>query len=376
MKTKENDVQEENVPQLGMKELVGMMASQFGVAAKEYMQENGLGAAELKHGIFPTAENPNGDPQLSKGNEKVEKFFRAVAQEKKGVAFPVEMKTLTEGANAGGGYLVPEEFSNRFFTRATEGEVVRPRATVIRTSRDSLSMPALDQSSGEFGGLAVGYVNEGGTKPETEPAFKTNAFVLNKIAFIIPATDELLEDSVINLEDLLLRLASDAIRYFEDKEYLVGVTAGKISGIINTTNTVARGVAATISFDDLIAMENAMKPSLLPGATFILSQAAAGSLRTKKDTTGRYMWQPAVAEGQLPTINGRPVLVTEKLPALGTAGDALLARLADYYILERSDIRVTSSIHYKYAQDITAWRFVHRVDGMLMDNASAVKLIG
>ena len=62
--------------------------------------------------------------------------------------------------------------------------------------------------------------------------------------------------------------------------------------------------------------------------------------------------------------------VTEKLPALNTAGDILLVDPTYYLIGDRSGVAIAYSEHYKFVNDQGTWRFVKRVDGQPWVNAA------
>jgi len=68
---------------------------------------------------------------------------------------------------------------------------------------------------------------------------------------------------------------------------------------------------------------------------------------------------------QRPTmiLFGIPIVVTEKLPALGTLGDVLLMDLRHYLVGDRQMVEIAYSDHFKFQNNQSAWRFVARVDG-------------
>jgi HK97 family phage major capsid protein len=64
-------------------------------------------------------------------------------------------------------------------------------------------------------------------------------------------------------------------------------------------------------------------------------------------------------------LMGRPLLWTEKVPTLGTAGDIAFVDLSQYFIGDRSggQPQIASSIHLKFDYDQTSLRFILRYDG-------------
>ena len=63
------------------------------------------------------------------------------------------------------------------------------------------------------------------------------------------------------------------------------------------------------------------------------------------------------------TLLGRPVFVSEKLPYLNTEGDVLLIDRSYYSIVNAGGIMIDSSIHYKFVNNQTTWRFTTHSDG-------------
>jgi HK97 family phage major capsid protein len=63
------------------------------------------------------------------------------------------------------------------------------------------------------------------------------------------------------------------------------------------------------------------------------------------------------------SLLGRPLVVTEKVSALGTQGDLSFVDFGFYLIGDRQAMSATSSEHYKFNQDVTAFRIIERVDG-------------
>jgi HK97 family phage major capsid protein len=68
--------------------------------------------------------------------------------------------------------------------------------------------------------------------------------------------------------------------------------------------------------------------------------------------------------GQLySTLFNRPVLPIEQCQTLGTAGDIILADLSQYILIDKGNMQAATSIHVKFVEGETAFRFVYRVDG-------------
>ncbi len=284
------------------------------------------------------------------------------------------LKALGEGTDSAGGFLVPEEFRATLLGRTLERSVVRPYATKIPMASDTINIPKVVDSSHAsslFGGVVAYWTEEAGSKTAVDPVFGSVKLIAKKLTGYTYASDELLDDSAIGLEALLLQQFSTAIAWFEDLAFLRGTGVGQPHGIFASGAVVQpfRAAVNAVSLADLGACMARMLPESLygPSTVWILSPAVLAQLTQLVSTV--ITWLPGSMTGggaanRIPaTILGMPFIVTEKVPTLGTTGDIGLYDLSYYLIGDRQDLRIDTSIHTRFTTDETAWRFVERVDG-------------
>jgi len=60
---------------------------------------------------------------------------------------------------------------------------------------------------------------------------------------------------------------------------------------------------------------------------------------------------------------GKPVIPVEHCATLGTPGDIILADLSQYVMSDKGAPQAASSIHVRFLNDETTFRFIYRVDG-------------
>ena len=284
---------------------------------------------------------------------------------------------MQEGTGIYGGYLVPVQQLNELLMVPDTDAVVRPRARKIRMTGRSLTIPVLDQGDAPasawkvdyYGGVLAHWTEEGGTKTESEPEFKQLELVAHKLAGYSQASDELLMDSAIGLESLLMDIFRGAVSFHEDYTFLRGTGVGQPLGVLSSGAllTQNRATANNIEYRDLARMMDDFLPSSWGNAVWCVSHTALPELLTMEDTEGTNVFVPNASGGvtqSIPgTILGRPIVMTEKLPALGTTGDVLLADFSYYIIGDRQATTIAASEHFAFTSDLTTWRFVHRVDG-------------
>jgi HK97 family phage major capsid protein len=285
-------------------------------------------------------------------------------------------KDLSGQSGGTGGYLVPERtLAQVFEITSPEGEVVLPRATRYAFGQSrTLSIPTVRQTSAVtnnsayFAGVSFSYVNEGGTKPETEPVFEQIQFTAHKLAGITYASDEILGEAI-NLEGMLRRMYAGALQWKRDFDYMQGDGAGKPLGILNSAAKIAvtRTTANKIKYADVVAMWARFSMTNASNAAWVVSQPASAQLMWLEDTTGAPVYMPSAERslrgGQLPALLGLPVIISEKLKPLGTEGDIILADFSMYGVADTGGIEIASSRDYKFINDMTTFRLVYRHDG-------------
>lgn len=293
----------------------------------------------------------------------------------KGLGFEEAYKDLLEGTGAAGGYTVPQQFVPELFRAVGEDAVVRPRAFIQPMRYNTCLTPMLDQTgvpsaAGKtemYGGVIAHWTGEAESKTETEPDFLQMELKAHKLAGYTQASDELLADSAVGLEALLRDLFGRAVAYAEDYAFFRGTGVGQPLGILNSGAllTVQRNVANNVNLDDLSRMmRDFYTPSLSAGrGAWYINPRVLPEIVQLADAAGNVVWIPNARDGLPMRMFSMPIYWTEKLPALGSTGDVLLADMNFYAIGDRQMTTIAASEHYAFTSDLTTWRFVHRVDG-------------
>ncbi|NIQ89321.1 MAG: phage major capsid protein [Deltaproteobacteria bacterium] len=284
----------------------------------------------------------------------------------------VEKKDLLESIGASGGFLVPVEQRTELLRWPAMDLVVRPRATVIPMRRRSIRVPVLDQTSttsGQphwWGGVLAFWTEEAESKHETDPSFRQIELVAHKLATYTEASDELLADSAISLEAFLAASFSEVIAWEEEDAFLTGTGAGQPLGVITAVNqptlVVTPQAALNLAVADFATMlENFVGRS----PVWMMSQRWMSELIQLNGPAGNpsYVFIPNAREDVPATLFGYPIFWNEHMPLPGNIGSVLLADWSKYLIGDREATTIDSSKHFRFQNDLTAWRAVHRVDG-------------
>ena len=290
-------------------------------------------------------EMGGGDKGRSKDPEYSDAFLAHV---RKG-----EIKaSLNKGADAEGGYLAPREWDRTITDKLLILSDMRSLATVQTISGNGF------KKLFNLRGTASGWVGETAARPETAaPTFGSMDFATGEIYANPAATQQMLDDSEVDLETWLAGEVESEFAYQEGLAFVSGSGAnGRPNGILtyitgganaaaNPLGAIAvvnSGAAATLTADGLVNLVHALPTAFAGNARFAMNKGTLGVARLLKDTTGNYLWQPSYQAGQPSTLLGYPVSELAALPALAASSKSVLfgdfART--YLIVDRVGVRV------------------------------------
>jgi HK97 family phage major capsid protein len=226
--------------------------------------------------------------------------------------------TTSDADTPKAGYLIPEPLANEVM-RIGQGQygIARREMRYFNFSGagDTFRIPTV-------GTISVSWTDEGGEKPASQPAFGLVTIALKKLTTIVPMTEELLEDSQVNLTALVAELIRDAVEKAEDVAFFAG-TGTPYTGLLKDTNIPAVELAATkingtdVTLDNLYAAIDALPSGALSGAKFYMNRTFISQFRTAKDDNGAYLFNPSAAvDGQIGTFLGYPVVTSDAFPTV------------------------------------------------------------
>jgi HK97 family phage major capsid protein len=239
------------------------------------------------------------------------------------------LTTSTSGSSpddADAGLLIPTELRNEVLRIAeTQYGLARRDMFYLPFSGpgNSRVIPALGTS------VSVFWTGEGVKKSSTQPKFSVVTQTLAKLAAIVPFTEEILEDSAINLTTLVATLFAEAVSKEEDIQFFAG-TGSPWTGILNngTVNKIvqASGAATQLTADDLLDMIDGTPTGALPGAKFYFHRTVLSVIRKLKTKDGIYIFQQP-GNGLPGTIWNYPYETSDAFPTLASVKDG------DQYVL-------------------------------------------
>jgi HK97 family phage major capsid protein len=273
-----------------------------------------------------------------------------------------------------GGFLVPETLRSELLRVSLETSIVRPRARVIPMESARVPFPSIDTTSNAssvYGGIVGYWTEEGAALVASDAKFGRIVLDAKKLTAYTEVPNELISDSLISFEAFINDIFPEALGFYEDDSFMNGSGVGEPMGYnnadaaISITKEVGQ-VAGTIVWENIVKMFARMLPSSLGRAVWVASIDTFPELATMAlavGTGGSAVWLNNGVSGPPMTILGRPVIFTEKSPKLGAAGDISFVDLGFYLIGDRQAMTAQSSGHYKFGNDMTAYKIIERVDG-------------
>ncbi len=278
---------------------------------------------------------------------------------------------LSEGSDADGGYLVPEEFERQIVTTLDEANVIRSLAKIIVTSSERKIPVATSHSVAQW-------TPENGNYQESNPTFGQKQIDAYKLTDLIRVSQELLQDSAFNLESYIADQFARAFGIAEEQAFCTGTGIGQPTGTF-TENGGQVGVttasATAITVDELISLIYSLKSPYRRNAKFLMNDSTISLIRKLKDGNGAYLWQPSVQSGQPDRLLGYEIYTSPYVPVV--AAEALTVAFGDfnnYWIADRIG-RTVQRLNELYATNgQIGYVATERVDGKVI-LAEGIKLL-
>ena len=314
-----------------------------------------------------------GKPGAKMGKDETEKTGRA-SDEYKGsfwnamrvkAPMPSVLNALQEGTDSEGGYLVPDEFERTLVEALEEENVFRTLAHVIRTSSGDRKIPVVASKG------SASWVDEEGAYQESDDAFSQVSIGAYKLGTMIKVSEELLADSVFDLEAYISKEFARRIGAREEESFFNGDGKGKPLGILAAAGGAEVGVTAAsataITADEVIDLFYSLKAPYRKNAVWVLNDATVKQIRKLKDTTGQYLWQPSLVAGTPDTILGRPVKTSAFMPtAVAGAKTIAFGDFKYYWIADRQGRTFKKLSELYAANGQVGFMGTQRVDGKLI----------
>lgn len=272
---------------------------------------------------------------------------------------------LQIGTDSEGGYLIPDEFERTLLAGLEENNIFRTLANIIQTTSGDRKIPIVASHG------SAAWVDEEGAYSESDDAFAQITLGAYKLGTMMKVSDELLNDSVFDLENYLSGEFARRIGNAEEDAFINGDGVGKPTGILAAKGggeigvTTSSGTAFTA--DDLINLYHSLLTPYRKKAVWLMNDSTVQFIRKLKDSNGQYLWQPSLVAGTPNTILGCPVMVSRYMPEIGAGNKAVaFGDFSYFWIADRQGRSFMRLNELFAAHGQVGFRGSQRVDGKLI----------
>jgi len=286
---------------------------------------------------------------------------------------PNDRKTLAEGTDSAGGFLVPADYQEELLKKIATAAVVRQYARVQMTSRDRAQYPFVNYNTDDkyTSGARVTWSDENPSSTShrvTDPVYGLFTIPINTALASIPISLNLIEDSVFDVEGHSLELFAEAFALGEENAFWQGTGAGQPRGILTScagssgdadfieTGTT-QATAQTIIADEIVDMAYALPDQYAMNAKWFMNKATEKYIRKLTSTGGEYLWPIINQVGNLGAVPRMlleyPVARSEFLQDSTGAANTypiIFGDLKGYLVLDRVGFSV-QRLAEKYAEE-------------------------
>ncbi len=304
----------------------------------------------------------------------------------------LETKDLAvTGEGATGAYIVPPEIESVIDRRLADVSPIRAIASVKTVSGNVYKKPV------SLGDAYAGWADETTARDAatTEPTLVSLEFPTAELYAMPAATQTLLDDSHVNMDEWLAEEVQHVFAAQEGKAFILGTGTNQPKGLLTYTMVAesadpapawgelgyvatgnAGGFHATTPLDALYDLLAALRSPYRVEARFVMNRRTAAAVRKLKDGDGHYLYQAPQAFGEPATLFGHPVVEAEDMPDMDHATIPYAIAFGDfrrgYLIVDRAGVQVLRDSYS--AKPYVLFYTTKRVGGGVQD-FDAIKLL-
>lgn len=254
---------------------------------------------------------------------------------------------MSVGSSPDGGYLAPIEWDR---TITNKLKILSPMRDICRIQQ--ISTPGFVKVFNDRA-IGSGWVGEVASRPQTSnPQFSTVTYTPGEIYANPAASQALLDDALVNIEEWLANEVETEFARQEGIAFISGDGTNKPKGIITYASgsthpfgnitSIASGGTGVLTADAFIDIVYDLPSEYVQNARFIMNRATMSRVRKFKDTTNQYLWQPSIQVGQPATILGYPVTEMGAMPNVASSNIAVVFGDFErgYLIVDRVGVRL------------------------------------
>jgi HK97 family phage major capsid protein len=293
---------------------------------------------------------------------------------------PQDRKTLSEGIDSAGGFLVPEDWQASLIRKMAANATVRANARVIQTSRDVVSFPKVQYTTNDqyTSGVRLTWTGEAPAPSTvhrvTDPVFGEVKIPVHTAMASMPLYNNLIEDAAFDMLGIGSDLMAEAFNLGENDCFWTGDGINKPMGLLTQVNgdgpaSVSSGSAGALLGDGLISLVYDLPEQYDVNAKLFWSKATEAGVRKLQDGNKRYLW-PVNSDlaGAPKELLGYPYVRDSFLPTVAAGHYPIVfGDMHGYYIVDRVGISIQRLSELYAESNITLLLARKRVGGQCVE---------
>jgi len=307
---------------------------------------------------------------------------------------PNDRKTLTEGTDTAGGFLVDEDFQTMLIKKMAARAAVRSLARVVQTNSSTIQWPRVNYASGTndtsgkifTSGARITWTGEQPASSTaanvTDPVFGQITIPVNTAMARMPISNDLIEDAVFDVNGYASDILAEAFALDEDNVFLNGSGAGQPMGLLTEINGNGPGYVVTGTQNALTTSGDAHEgvrinncyyntPAQYRGrCVWMMSSLTLGAVDNLVDAQDRPIIGPltgiSMVNSEPGSLKGKPIIVDEFMPELTASTDTdsvMFGDFSGYTIVDRVAMSISRLTELYAETNLTVLLARRRVGG-------------
>ena len=271
-----------------------------------------------------------------------------------------ELKAMQEGTDNEGGYFVPEDFRTQVIhNTGVPGGVHRASCTQLTTSLKDGYLPTM-------GSVSWAAIAEEAAYGDNTPTVGQVTFTIRKAGGTVKVSNELLEDSAVNLPALLSQIFGEAQGRYEDQQLIEGDGSGEAEGLrTSATDGTDTDSTSAVSIADIYTWYYDLPAQFRANASISTTSSFMQQVNTLDVTSSKGSLTAAPAD----TLLGRPTILFDgtgwdNAAAIATNEEVgCIGDFRNYYLIDRIGMSMRRDDSIYVANDQVGFFARSRYDG-------------
>lgn len=214
------------------------------------------------------------------------------------------------------GAIVPKTIAAAIIKKVRDISPIYSMATHYNV-KGTLAIPYYDETSGA---VTVAWADEFTDLESKSGKFATIDLTGYLAGALTKVSRSLLNSQDFDLVSFVIDDMAEKIAQFLEKTIIEG---DKVNGLKGVTAKVTAASQTAITADELIQLQDTVKDVYQGGCIWVMNPATRTALRQLKDGNGRYLLQDDVTAAFGHTLLGKPVYVSDAMPAMAASKAAI-----------------------------------------------------